>query len=307
MADLDQQLTTAFESAGVRGALHAHDLLAGEEVCYGSDRPQHLASVGKIPILVTLMQSVAQGEHQLEERVRIPAATPNPAGHDRGSTARTAGPTGLSTMIHPVELSLQDLARMMIVVSDNHATDVILEMVPPARVTATMQSLGLQQTVFEHTIDEMFALLQAHYGGVTDEAERRALTRAHPLLQGETATWRSTPRDVTKLLALIWNDQAAPPALCAAMREILYQQVWPHRLSSGFPDGVRIGAKTGTLTGIRNECGVVEYPDGGRYAVAVFTRTDDYSFRNPAADRVIGTAGRLAVDHLRERSSQAVK
>jgi beta-lactamase class A len=77
-------------------------------------------------------------------------------------------------------------------------------------------------------------------------------------------------------------------------------QVWPHRLASGFPfDDVRVAGKTGTLPTVRNEIGVVEYPDGGRYAVAVCTRSASTAFTLPAADAVIGTAARLAVEHLR--------
>lgn len=75
------------------------------------------------------------------------------------------------------------------------------------------------------------------------------------------------------------------------------------RLASGFPEGVRISSKTGTLPFLRNEAGVVEYPDGGRYAVAVFTRAEELAFRQPDLDRVIGTVARLAVDHLRERAA----
>lgn len=85
------------------------------------------------------------------------------------------------------------------------------------------------------------------------------------------------------MLQLIWDDAAAPAEACAEARRVLGLQVWPHRLASGFADldEVRTSGKTGTLVPtIRNEVGVVEYPDGGRYAV-------------------IGQAARLAVDWLR--------
>jgi beta-lactamase class A len=75
--------------------------------------------------------------------------------------------------------------------------------------------------------------------------------------------------------------------------------VWPHRLRSGFGDEVTVAAKTGTLPGIRNEAGVVTYPDDGRYAVAVFTRARTYAWQQPNIDAAIGTAARLAVEHLR--------
>ncbi len=76
-------------------------------------------------------------------------------------------------------------------------------------------------------------------------------------------------------------------------------QLWPHRLTSGFPDAVHLAAKTGTLPGIRNEAGVVTYPDGRRYAVAVFTRAKKYEDRQPEVDSSIGRAAFRAIESLR--------
>jgi beta-lactamase class A len=53
---------------------------------------------------------------------------------------------------------------------------------------------------------------------------------------------------------------------------------------------------------VRNECGVVTYPDGRQYAVAVFTRSRVLDDRQPQVDASIGTAARLAVEHLRDLS-----
>lgn len=94
-----------------------------------------------------------------------------------------------------------------------------------------------------------------------------------------------------------------PADACAEARRILGLQVWPHRLASGFPeDEVKTSGKTGTLPTLRNEVGVVEYPDGGRYAVACFTRASTLNQKTPAADTVIGHAARLAVDSLRAQA-----
>ncbi len=53
------------------------------------------------------------------------------------------------------------------------------------------------------------------------------------------------------------------------------------------------------MIGIKNEIGVVEYPDGGKYAAAVFVTTNDLSMHQLAADAVIGTIARLAIEDLR--------
>ncbi|MFC7510391.1 serine hydrolase [Streptomyces thermocarboxydus] len=108
---------------------------------------------------------------------------------------------------------------------------------------------------------------------------------------------------MTRLLGAVWRDEACTPEHGAAIRRIMGLQVWPHRLASGFPfDDVHVAGKTGSLPTLRNEVGVVEYPDGGRYAVAVFTRTAHTAATLPAADAVIGTAARIAVDALRARA-----
>lgn len=61
-------------------------------------------------------------------------------------------------------------------------------------------------------------------------------------------------------------------------------------------------AKSGSLMGqVRNEIGVVTYPDGRRYAVAVFTRAHTRAARQPAIDRAIGDVAALAVEHIRGR------
>ena len=79
---------------------------------------------------------------------------------------------------------------------------------------------------------------------------------------------RTTPEDMTRLLSRIWRDEAAPAAACAEVRRLMGHQA-SHRFALGFPDGVAVQTKSGGLLGrIRNEIGVVTYPDGCRYAVA---------------------------------------
>jgi beta-lactamase class A len=258
-----------------------------------ADTPVVTASVFKVPVMLEVARQIAAGQLSGTERVHVPASR------------RTAGPTGLSVMLDDVEVSLRDLAFMMMSVSDNTATDVVMGRVGVDRIAATLAGLGLHETVVAQDCKQLLAELAVDLGiDITAEEEivfadldpakvaaARALNARH--------TNRTTPREMTKLLSLIWSDQAGAPEACAEVRRIMALQVWPHRLSSGFPDRVTVAAKTGTLPGIRNEAGVVTYPDGGRYAVAVFTVADSLAAQQPAIDASIGQAARLAVDALR--------
>ncbi|TMQ90189.1 serine hydrolase [Actinomadura soli] len=291
-ADVAERVEAEFRDAGVTGFLHAVDMDTGREVAVRADAPVVLASVFKVPLLVTFHRQAAEELIDPSEQVTLPAA------------GRTTGPTGVSGMLDEARMSLRDLTFMMITVSDNAAADVVLERVGRDAVNATSAALGLRDTVVEVSGRELHETLLADAGAasVADvwakldqpgvQSRLRALDPAR--------TSRSTPRDMTRLLSMIWRDEAAPPPGCAAMRRLFGLQVWPHRLSSGFPyDAVVVSGKTGTLPTLRNEVGVVEYPDGGRYAVAVFTRSPLPVAVLPRADAAIGTAARIAVERLR--------
>jgi beta-lactamase class A len=62
---------------------------------------------------------------------------------------------------------------------------------------------------------------------------------------------------------------------------------------------VRVASKTGTLPGLHIEAGVAQYPDGGRYAIAVFARTRRLDTRQIDVELAMGQAARAAVEALR--------
>ncbi|MEV5575764.1 serine hydrolase [Spirillospora sp. NPDC052269] len=282
----------AFAEAGVSGRLHAVDVDTGRELGVGADDPVVLASVYKVPLLVAFFRLAARGVLDPAERITLRAGE------------RSEGGTGLSVMLDDVTMSLRDLACLMITVSDNAAADAVFARVGRDEVGAALDALGLRRVHVIGDGRDVFGALLADSGAADlGELWQRLdepgmIDRLSSLDPSRTSD--GTPRELTRLLSMIWRDEAAPAPECALMRRLLGLQVWPHRLSSGFPrDDVRVSGKTGTLLTLRNEIGVVEYPDGGRYAVAVFTRASEPVAVAPRADAVIGTAARIAVEALR--------
>jgi len=282
---------------GAQGFIHALEVDGDKEVGIHSDTPVIMASVFKIPVLLELVRRAWDGDVDLQERIVVRPED------------RVMGPTGLSAMLDNAELSLRDLAFLMMSISDNTATDVVMRRLGLDKINQTLADLRLNNTVLVGDCNLLLSSLIEDLGLSQAEAARVDWTKIEPetfaqcrSLKAEETT-RTTPREMSTLLKMIWRDEAAPPDACAEARRILALQAWRDRLTSGFPDEVLVAGKTGTLPAIRNEVGVVAYPDGKRYAVAVFTRAQSYEWRRPPIDAAIGKTAKMAVEHLRAESS----
>jgi beta-lactamase class A len=291
VSDVIDRIEAVFADAGARGFLHAHEIGAdGPSVSVGGDEPVVLASVFKIPVAVAFAREVEAGRVDETETATV-------------SARYRIGGIGTAGCADDVRMSLRDLASFMLTMSDNAATDVIWHRLGSAAVKAVLADLGLTGTRIIGCCEDLFRTIAEDLGG-GDDLDAALAAASEEQLRGlavldPARTSASTPRELGALLDAIWTDRAAPPAACERVRTTMARQIWPHRLSSGFGSDVTIAAKTGTLPTVRNECGVVTYPDGRRYAVAVFTRTASFAERQPAVDAAIGRAARIAVDHLR--------
>ncbi|WP_433659053.1 serine hydrolase [Nocardia sp. CA-128927] len=257
----------------------------------GADQPVVLASVVKVPLVLEFARQVAAGQLDPTDRVRA-------SGVDRLGGVGTAG------CHDDVDLSLRDAAFFALTLSDNTAADLLFDRVGIDNVRSLVRELGLESTRIvgapRHIVQSMADDIGAR--DAAEFAERfPALTAAEIL--GTRAldpgrTTASTPREMTSLLTLIGQDLAGPPEACRWVRDLMRQQVNWHRLAGAFPPEVQVWAKTGTLPGVRNEIGVLEYPDGSRYAVAVFTRVDSLAQRLPEVDRAIGAVAAHAIGSI---------
>jgi beta-lactamase class A len=194
----------------------------------------------------------------------------------------------------------------MLTLSDNAATDAVLARVGVERVHERLRELGLVDTFLEGGCMQLMDAVAQDLGFPDWDAVLAAEGEVAPevLLESRTfdpaRTTRTTAREMTGLLTAIWRDEAAAAGACAEVRRLMGLQATRDRLASGFPPDVHVAAKSGSwLRVVRNEVGVAEYPDGGRYAIAVFTRAARPEARRPDVDRAIGEAARAAVEQLR--------
>jgi beta-lactamase class A len=270
---------------------HVREVDGSAEVGEGEDELVVAASTFKVAVALAFFDLASAGWLDPAERVSLAPG------------ARTLGPTGISILRDEVSLTLRDAASLMLTVGDNAAGDAVLARIGIAAVHDRLRELGLVDTYLEGGCMQLMDAVAEDLGFPDWEALLVAEgdVSAADLLRSRTfdppRTTRTTAREMTGLLAAIWRD---PSPAAGQVRELMAQQATRDRLAAGFPSDVRVAAKSGSwLRVVRNEIGVAEYPDGRRYALAVFTRTVAPHARRPDVDRAIGDAARTAVEQLR--------
>lgn len=291
--EVERTVRAAFDAVGARGFVHVREIGGARSVSVDADAEVAVASVVKIIFCLAFARQVAVGALDAAERARVPT----------GCQVGGAGTAGCRDL---VEMSLRDLALFMMSISDNAATDVVFARTGREAIDAVLDALGLSGTRIRGD------MMWGHMGVVRELGLPSADNLDDQVAAAdEAAVWNlgwidpqranaSTARDVGSLLEAIWTNRAGPPGACAFVRWAMAQQLTRHRLASGFDqDGVQVAAKSGTLPAIRNEAGVVTYPDGRSYLAAIFTRASSLSPNRPQIDAAIGEVARTAIEHLR--------
>jgi beta-lactamase class A len=296
-------IESLFDLAGCTGQVCVQTLDGSAEVGVNADQPAVSASVFKIAVALEAETQFADGQLDPAERVTIRAA------------GRTPGNIGYGLYQDDVETSLRDLVTAMITISDNPATDALLDRIGIDTVNARTAKLGLTGTLLTENLRTLVHSIgrdagfadwptmwawndEPHSAEEEDQViQRIAAARA---VQPES-TNRTTARDMALLLRLIWAGQAGPAVACARVRQLMGLQLTKHRLASGFRPPAKVLAKSGSLVGVvRNEVGVIEYPGGRGYAAAVFCRAKQPWQNDAAINAVIGDVASAAVATLAE-------
>ncbi|MEW6546800.1 MAG: serine hydrolase [Bacillota bacterium] len=230
------------------------------------------ASVIKILIAWEAYRQAEAGMLGLDESARVP-----PDG--------VVGGTGVLHLLSPgVSLAWRDLVALMLAVSDNTATNLLIDRLGFDAINATARALGLAQTVLQRKMMDFGARAAGrdNFMSATDAARLLGL-----LARGAQGAPNGAPRDRrgegtaaaraaadrrgegTAAARAAGNRQISA-ASCRELLAVLEKQQFNHKLPSLLP-GVRCAHKTGELPGLEHDAGVVYLADGRPLVVAVFT------------------------------------
>jgi beta-lactamase class A len=284
-----QELARETEGFGGTIGVAARHLRTGEEILTNPDEVFPTASTFKTVLLYELYRQVDAGRLHPAKRFRLE------------DHHRVPGSGVLQDLDAGAELTFRDLATLMIVISDNSATDIIFDLLGPDAVASAVRDLGMSATSLPTGTWPILA-------GLFDRADDPTLTYAElkHLLKTTEPSWECaalresadtnviSPRDYRTLYLALHAGQGLSESSHAAVLDILARQHVSDRLPARLPLGVRVWHKTGSIKGVRNDGGLVAGTDGVEYAVALFTKGAQDGL---AATRLIADVSKLIYDH----------
>lgn len=277
-AQLDQQVKAQIQGFAGKVSLYAKNLQTGESHAIAAEEPVRTASTIKLAIMVECFYEAAEGKLKMSEPIKVVA------------DEKVSGSGLLQEFTDGDELPIRDVIDLMIVMSDNTATNLILNRIGGNAVNARMAKLGLTQTRSMRKILGDRNDLKPFPSGITEEG-------AKP----ENKKWgigRSSPREMVTILEKLYRGELVNKAASDEMLTILKRQRDHDCIGRDMKD-VTIASKSGSLDHLRSDVGIV-YSKGGPIAMA-FTVEDipeiNWTPDNPA-DLLISRLSEIIVDQL---------
>jgi beta-lactamase class A len=239
------------KDAGAKAiAVALYDGETGFELHYNADRWFHAASTIKVPILLGVFAAIDRGELLPHSRVhvrnRFLSVVENvPFRVESGRDANSAVHAATGKMMR-----VDELAYHMITTSSNLATNLLLGVIGPDSVTETLKELH---------VDEGIELKR----GVEDElAFEKGISNM------------VTANGLLKILVMLAEGKAFSPALSRRMMDILHGQEFNQGIPARLPKGTRVAHKTGEISTVAHDAGVVYLPKRKPYSLVILTEWD---------------------------------
>ena len=247
-ADLQQQLEAMSRDFHGHVAIFAKNLKSGATVAIDADEPVQTASVIKLALMLETFAQVKDGKLKLDD--------PLPLVKDN----QVAG-SGILTFLHPgLNTTVEDNVVLMIDLSDNTATNQLIDKVGLEGVNRRLGSMGLKNTYF--------------YKKVFKPA-----TGPQPADQKKFGLGKTTAREMAQLVESIEHCDLGAPELCKRMIEIMKRQFYRNSIprfietADTSEEDAAIANKTGALDDVRNDVGIV-YAKSAPIVISAFTWDD---------------------------------
>jgi beta-lactamase class A len=296
---LEREIGRLAKTAGGVVGVSATHLETNRRVSLNGAERYPMASTFKVPIAVQLLTRVDKGEIRLDQMVHFQPSDLHPGS---GTLSDLFNQPGLS-------LSVRNLMELMLLISDNSATDVCLRLAGgPEAVTARMRQIGINDLDVSRSTAQLIsdwigispvpsenewtpALFRTLSNAVKPEA-RKAAAAKFDSDPRDTAT----PEAMMALLERIYRKNLLKPESTELLLDIMRRcRTGEARLKGMLPARTEVAHKTGTIGGSANDVGIITLPDNaGHVAIVVFVKSSEKEL--PARERTIAEIARSVHD-----------
>jgi beta-lactamase class A len=300
---LRDDIQTAIKAADMEAGVSVRHIESGEQVDVNGDESYPMASVFKIPVLATAGKQLKAGTLKLDDRISLKDAD------------KSAGSGILQFFEAGVSPTFRDLLTLMIIISDNTATDMnVATLGGPLVIENTMHELGLNNIYLKMDCKN---LLKGLYPPEIRDQPLDVIhewSNHHDVVRDSVTFSRGSDNDVstakamTKLVYMLFKGEVVDGEIKDELLNIMYKQQLNQRLPRFLPAGVAFAHKTGTIGGFFNDSGVMTIGENNHAIVTMFTSWNDQAVWNDPVGRnqrvfevesAIGKVGRLVYDHYR--------
>jgi len=238
------------ESGAMAVSIALHDTETGFELHHNAERWYHAASTIKVPILLGVFAAIDRGELLPHSRVHVrnrflSIVEGVPFRVESGRDANSAVHNAIGKMMR-----VDELAYHMITTSSNLSTNLLLGVIGPEAVTRTLRELDVEDGIELRR-------------GVEDELAFEAQVNN-----------RVTADGLLRILVMLSEGKAFSPALSRRMMDILHGQEFNQGIPARLPKGARVAHKTGEITTVAHDAGVIYLPKRKPYALVILSEWD---------------------------------
>lgn len=243
-------------------------------LAYNADELYPTASTLKTPLLYELYRQSEAGEVDLTKRITTSYAN------------RVPGSGVLQDLDEGLNPTIRDLAELMIIVSDNWATDLLYDIITKEKMAATLKNLGLTNTFIPLTIREMFCALadkdpddpKVTYEALRDHLKNYKSSPDSLAYAADSRNDVSSPRDMGKLMRIIHEGQGLSEEGREGVIKILKDQNFNTVIPGRLPvdENIETAHKTGSLRGVKADVGIV-YSPKVNYIITFMSKGQDDS------------------------------
>lgn len=213
------------------------------------------ASIIKIPIMIEALRQIEEGKYSLDQKVEI---------NHKDKVAFS-----IITELNISEYSILDLITLMIIISDNTATNILINLLGYESINSLMENLNLMYTKLSRKMMDFQAIKEGR-------------------------TNITSPIDMSNIMEKIYKGEILNKEHSKLAIDIMKRQLHKDNIQRYLPEHIIIANKTGSLDGLNHDIGIV-YAEKTAYIIGVFT---DNGKDNLTNKRLIGNISKLVYDHF---------